>query len=98
MKLGVVVGQVVSTVKQPGFEQERLLFVDVLNNEGLPSEERIVATDSLGAGNGEWVLVASGSAARKTVRNANGIEAPVDASVVGIVDEAVVNGEVFYHK
>jgi len=98
MKLGVIVGQVVSTVKQPGFEQERLLLVDILNNNGLPSEERIVATDSLGAGNGEWVLVASGSAARKTVRSINGTEAPVDASVVGIVDEAVVNGEIFYHK
>lgn len=98
MKLGVIVGQVVSTVRQTGFEQERLLLVDILNNNGQPSEERIVATDSLGAGNGEWVLVASGSAARKTVRSASGTEAPVDASVVGIVDEAVVNGEIFYHK
>lgn len=98
MKLGVVVGQLVSTVKQPGFEQERLLLIDVLDKEGLPSEERIIATDSLGAGNGEWVLVASGSAARKTVKNMSGIEAPIDASVVGIVDEAVVHGKVFYHK
>ena len=98
MKLGVVVGQVVSTIKQPGFEQERLLLVDVLNNAGQPSEERIVATDSLGAGNGEWVLVVSGSAARKTIRNLSGFDAPVDASIVGIVDEAVVNGKVFYHK
>lgn len=98
MKLGVVVGQVVSTVKQPGFEQERLLLVDVLNNSGQPSEERIVVTDSLGAGNGEWVLVASGSAARKAVRSINGIEAPVDACIVGIVDEVVVNGDIFYHK
>lgn len=98
MKLGIVVGQVVSTVKQPGFEQERLLVIDVIDKAGSASGERIVATDSLGAGNGEWVLVASGSAARKTVRNSSNIEAPVDASVVGIVDEAVVDGEVFYHK
>lgn len=98
MKLGIVVGQVVSTMKQPGFEQERLLLVDVIDKNGLPSNEGIVATDSLGAGNGEWVLLTSGSAARKTVKSNSHHEAPIDASVVGIVDEAVVDGKVFYHK
>lgn len=98
MRLAVVVGQVVSTVKLAGFEQERLLLVDMIDKNGLPEGERLVATDSVGAGDGEWVLVVSGSAARKTIHIANGVEAPVDASVVGIVDEAVVNGKVFYHK
>lgn len=99
MKLAVVVGQVVSTVKLAGFEQERLLFVDIIDKNGLPDGERLVATDSVGAGDGEWVLVVSGSAARKTVRSSNeGNEAPIDASIIGIVDEAVVNGKVFYHK
>ncbi|UYZ83665.1 ethanolamine utilization microcompartment protein EutN [Entomomonas sp. E2T0] len=98
MKLAVVVGQVVSTVKLAGFEQERLLLVDMIDKNGLPEGERLVATDSVGAGDGEWVLVVSGSAARKTIHSINGVEAPVDASVVGIVDEAVVNGKIFYHK
>lgn len=98
MKLAVVVGQVVSTVKLAGFEQERLLLVDIIDKNGLPEGERLVATDSVGAGDGEWVLVVSGSAARKTIHTNSGAEAPVDASVVGIVDEAVLNGKVFYHK
>ncbi len=99
MRLAVVVGQVVSTAKLAGFEQERLLLVDMIGKNGLPDGERLVATDSVGAGDGEWVLVVSGSAARKTIHSANSAkEAPIDASVIGIVDEAVVNGEVFYHK
>lgn len=97
MKLAVVVGQIVSTARQPGFEQERLLLVDILDKEGQPSLDRLVVTDSVGAGNGEWVLIASGSAARRTVGDGKS-NAPIDASVIGIVDEAVVNGEVFYHK
>lgn len=98
MRLAVVVGQVVSTVKLAGFEQERLLLVDTIDKKGLPDGERLVATDSVGAGNGEWVLVVSGSAARKTIHTTSGVEAPIDASVIGIVDEAVVNGKVLYHK
>lgn len=99
MKLAVVVGQVVSTVKHAGFGQERLLLLDMIGKDGSPDGERLVATDSVGAGDGEWVLVVSGSAARKTIHSANSVnEAPIDASVIGIVDEAVVNGKVFYHK
>lgn len=98
MKLAVVVGQVVSTVKLHSVGQDRLLLVDTIDKNGLPEGERIVATDSVGAGDGEWVLIVSGSAARKTVQATNNAEAPIDASVVGIVDEAVVNGNVLYHK
>lgn len=99
MKLAVVVGQIVCTVKLTGFDQERLLLVDMIGNDGLPTGERLVATDSIGAGNGEWVLVVSGSAARKTIHTSNEKhEAPIDMSIIGIVDEAVINGQVFYHK
>lgn len=98
MKLAVVVGQIVSTVKLPSVGQDRLLLVDTIDKNGLPEGERLVVTDSVGAGDGEWVLIVSGSAARKTIQSTNNIEAPIDASVIGIVDEAVVNGNVLYHK
>ena len=98
MKLAVVVGQIVSTVKLPDVGQERMLLVDVLDKKGLPEGERLVAIDPIGAGDGEWVLIVSGSTARKAVRTANNTDSPIDASVIGIVDEAVVNGKVFYHK
>ena len=45
--------------------------------------EQIIAIDNIGAGIGEYVLVAQGSAARIGC----GVpEAPVDAAIVGIVD------------
>ena len=50
----------------------------------LKVENRIVAIDNIGAGIGEFVLVAQGSAARIGC----GMEkAPVDAAIVGIIDD-----------
>jgi ethanolamine utilization protein EutN len=94
MKLAVVIGQVVSTVKCGGFEQDRLLLVDFLDAEGKPEGNPEVAADGIGAGNGEWVLVVSGSSARKT----HDTEVPIDLSIIGIVDEVVVEGQLIFHK
>jgi ethanolamine utilization protein EutN len=50
----------------------------------------IVAMDHIGAGEGQLVLVVQGSSARM----AEGLsKIPVDAVVIGIVDEAVVMGQ-----
>ena len=94
MKLAVVIGQVVSTVKSGGLEQERLLLVDFIGPDGTPSGETHVAADNIGAGNDEWVLVVQGSSARKTINN----DVPVDMSVVGIVDEVVLRDKIIFHK
>ncbi|MBV5298955.1 MAG: EutN/CcmL family microcompartment protein [Rhodoferax sp.] len=59
-----------------------------------PSGARHVAADSVGAGNGEWVLVVTGSSARK----ANGGDLPIDLSVIGIVDQVVIEDQVTYRK
>ena len=94
MKLGVVVGQVVSTVKHEALNRERLLLVRMIDGNGVPGDEMHVAADSIGGGNGEWVLLVSGSSARLTTDDG----APVDLSVAGIVDEVVLDGLVAYHK
>lgn len=94
MKLAVVVGQLVATVKCGGFEHGRLLLVDLIDTKGKQKGEVSVAADDIGAGNGEWVLIVEGSSARKTT----GLDAPVDMSVIGIVDEVVLNNKVVYHK
>ena len=55
--------------------------------EPIPSlkvENRIVAVDKVGAGIGELVLIAQGSAARI---GCNMEKSPVDAAIVGIIDE-----------
>lgn len=47
--------------------------------------DQFVAIDNIGAGVGEYVLVAQGSAARIGC----GLDsAPVDAAIVGIIDDA----------
>ena len=96
MELAVVIGQVVSTVKCPGVSKERLLLVDFVDAEGKPQGRPHVAADSIGAGDGEWVLVVSGSSARRASPGAESL--PIDMSIMGIVDEVVIQGRVAYRK
>ncbi len=85
MRLAKIIGQVVATVRNPNLGMDKLLLVQMLDGDGKPEPKVQVAVDNLGAGAGEWVLVVAGSSARNTV--ASGNSAPVDLSVVGIVDE-----------
>ena len=96
MELAVVIGQVVSTVKCPGIRIERLLLVDFVDAQGKPRGEPHVAADSIGAGDGEWVLVVRGSSARRASGDSD--ELPIDLSIMGIVDEVVLKGRLAYRK
>ena len=80
MLLGKVIGNVVSTQKQAKLVGYKLLIVE-LENEPVRS---IVAVDTLGAGRGETVLLTIGSPARAALGDA---AAPVDAVIVGLVDQ-----------
>ncbi|MBQ7294329.1 MAG: EutN/CcmL family microcompartment protein [Clostridia bacterium] len=82
MILGKVVGSIVSTRKNEKLIGQKLLIVRPLEN--MEAKGEFVAIDNVGAGIGETVLVAEGSAARIGCDLA---EAPVDAAIVGIVDE-----------
>ncbi len=96
MELAVVIGQVVSTVKSAGVHKERLLLVDFVDAEGKSHGRPQVAADSIGAGDGEWVLVVRGSSARRVSENGDAL--PIDLSVMGIVDEVVLQGRLAYRK
>ena len=81
MIIGKVTGSVVSTRKN-----ERLVGSKFMIVEPIPSlkvDNRIVAVDKVGAGIGELVLVAQGSAARI---GCDMEKSPVDAAIVGIID------------
>lgn len=84
MIVGKVVGSYVSTRKNEKLIGNKFMIIEPL--EGMQSSVgRFVAIDNVGAGIGEFVLVAQGSAARVGC----GIpDAPVDAAIVGIIDEA----------
>lgn len=52
---------------------------------GTKEGERLVVCDVIGAGIGDRVLVAFGSSARRMLENDS---IPVDAAVIGIIDES----------
>ena len=84
MKLGRVVGTVVSTVKSPIFEDRAMLLVDLLEPDGRDAGGYLLAVDTVGAGAGETVLVLDeGTSARQIVGAPYG---PLRTVIVGIVD------------
>ncbi len=85
MILGRVVGNVWATRKKEELSGLKLLIVQRLDALSGDPLENFVAVDCVGAGAGEKVLVAFGSSARKALDVS---ESPVDASIVGIIDEA----------
>ncbi len=89
MFLGKVIGQVVATQKDEKLVGRKLLVLRPLQiaDEDSPkiveSKNTVVAVDSCGAGTGQLVLFCQGSSARQT----SGMkELPIDAAVVGLVD------------
>jgi len=84
MNLGRVIGNVVATRKDERLAGKRLLILQPLHSDGSLAGEPIIAVDSVGAGANETVLWVSGKEAAVPF----GQELPVDACVVGIVDEA----------
>ncbi len=87
MIVGKVVGSVVATRKNERLLGSKFLIVESYPKPETNSEDdRFVAIDNVGAGIGELVLIATGSAARIGC----GLEqAPVDAAIVGIIDDSV---------
>ena len=81
MIVGKVIGSIVSTRKSEKLIGNKFMIIEPLE-EMAAGSARFVAIDNIGAGIGETVLVATGSAARVGMENA-----PVDAAIVGIVDE-----------
>lgn len=82
MIIGKVVGSVVSTRKNEKLIGSKFMIVESIASTG--DVKRTVAVDNVGAGIGELVLVATGSAARVGCDQAN---APIDAAIVGIIDD-----------
>jgi ethanolamine utilization protein EutN len=99
LRIARVVGQVVSTVKEDGFNGFKLLLVqDVDPRQPARAEfdaPAYLAIDLVGAGESELVAIAIGSAARVS---ANAERAPTDAAIVAIVDNITLGGERTYTK
>lgn len=88
MILARVVGEVIATQKRPQFEGAKLLIVQPETPSGERTGTALLAIDSVGAGRGELVIaVLEGRAAGEALGRRL---SPVDAAIVGIVDQVDV--------
>jgi microcompartment protein CcmK/EutM len=83
MFLGRVVGSVVSTIKDPNLNGQRLLIVQPLKPNLEETGKRLVVLDAVGVGAGELIYWCRGREASFPFLPA---EVPCDGTVVGFVD------------
>jgi microcompartment protein CcmK/EutM len=95
MILGQVVGTVVATQKDEGLEGYKLLLVQSVGLDMRPKSSYQVVVDTVGAGEGEFVITVSGSSARLTARTK---DKPVDTAIIAVVDSVDVEGKRIYSK
>jgi ethanolamine utilization protein EutN len=89
MILGRVIGNVVSSVKDPALNGITLLVVQPIGRDGNATGRAVVALDSVGAGVGETVYWCRGREASFPFLP---VEVPTEATIVGIVDEVNIAG------
>lgn len=87
MFLGMVIGTVWATRKDESLEGLKFQIVKKIDTNLKLLSEFTVAVDSVGAGPGEIVMVASGSSARLTSITH---DKPVDAVIMAIIDKVDV--------
>ena len=99
MFLAKVTGSVVSTHKVAAMTGSKLLTVEPLRVEPAKRQELVgtgrtfVCVDTVGAGQGEMVLIVQGSSARFTPETE---KLPVDATIIGIVDSVSVENKTIF--
>jgi len=99
MFLARVTGSVVATQKVASMIGHKLLTVEPLRVDSAPGGRLVgtgrsfVVVDTVGAGQGETVLIVQGSSARLTPETA---KLPVDATIIGIVDTVHVENKTVF--
>ena len=83
MIIAKVIGNIWATRKEKTLVGCKLMIVQPVEVTGEPIGKSFVAVDSVDAGIGDMVLVATGSSARKALGHE---ESPIDASIVAIID------------
>ena len=83
MLMAKVVGSVVSTQKDETLVGKKLMIIQPINAERQDIRFQQVAADTVGAGIGDYVLLTSGSSARKLFST---LSDAVYYAIVGIID------------
>lgn len=84
MKIGLVSGNVVSTINHPFFDGRRLMICDLIGPDGEATDGYTIAVDTVDAGVGDTVLIIDeGNSARQIFDLTTG---PIRAVITGIID------------
>jgi len=83
MKLGKVIGRVVSTHKTEAFEGLKLLLVQPVDENRIPYGDAIVAVDTIQSNMGQVIYYETSKEASMVLPSTMN---PADAAIVGIVD------------
>lgn len=90
MKLGRVIGRVVSTQKVESFEGVPLLLIQPLDEKMNSVGDPIVALDTIQSGSGMLIYFETSKEAGRVLKTTMN---PSDASIMGIVDELYVDSK-----
>lgn len=94
MHIGRVIGTVVATRKDERLIGCKLMITQPVSVEEEPLGEALITVDTVGAGIGELVIYTVGTAARYA---ADKLQSPIDASIVGIIDNIDIYKELISH-
>jgi microcompartment protein CcmK/EutM len=96
MQICKVVGTVVSTNKTEKLSGFKLLIVQPMDLTSFqPKSEFLVTVDTVGAGEGEIVMIVGGSSARQTATTEG---KPVDNAIVAIIDHVDISGKKVFDR
>ncbi len=86
MILGKVIGNVVSTIKENGYNSKKIMIVQPILPNGKPTGKSFLAVDSVQAGIGDTVItIDEGGSARSVIKEPNSFT--VKLVIAGIVDK-----------
>ena len=101
MFIAQVTGSVVATQKTAAMTGNKMLVVEPYRLDEktrdrlVPTGRTFIAVDTLGAGEGQFVLVTQGSSARLTPETKS---LPIDAVIIGLVDTVRIEGQDVFRK
>ena len=95
MRIALVIGSTVSTIKDEIIRGSKLLIVRNADTEGNATGDPYIAVDTVSAGAGDLVMVTDGSSARyRYTKIMDGYQ----AVIVGVIDSLELGGKVSYRK
>ena len=99
MFLARITGSLVATQKAASMVGQKLLIVEPMRvdekdgNQLKPTGRTFVVVDTVGAGEGEMVLIVQGSSARYMPETKT---LPIDAAIIGIVDQVQIGSSTVF--